>query len=312
MSIRVSGLTKRYGQQTALSNLSFSVETGEVLGFLGPNGAGKSTTMRIMSGYTAPQKGEVYLDEVPMSSHRAELKRKIGYLPENNPLYTDMSVIPYLIFCARLQGIGATAARLRTRDMIRMCGLEAEKHKKISELSKGYRQRVGLAQAMIHDPQVLILDEPTSGLDPNQISEIRELIKQLGQEKTVILSSHILSEVEATCSRILILHEGHRVADGTSSALREGAQLDECLRIEIEAKVDERTLTEALNALPKVTKVVYNASEATHCMQIYAPTIAELRRDVFRLCVKNKWDLLALQAEEKKLEDIFKRLTSTN
>jgi ABC-2 type transport system ATP-binding protein len=204
MTISVRNLTKTYGVQKAVDDISFEVKTGEVVGFLGPNGAGKSTTMRIITCYQSATEGDVVLDGISVRDNPDEVKKKIGYLPENNPLYYEMAVIDYLKFTAEIQGVEKSEIENRIKEMVRTCGLEDEKHKKIQELSKGYKQRVGLAQAMIHNPEVLILDEPTSGLDPNQIVEIRNLIKELGKEKTVILSSHILSEVEATCDRILM------------------------------------------------------------------------------------------------------------
>ncbi|MEZ5149214.1 MAG: ATP-binding cassette domain-containing protein, partial [Bacteroidales bacterium] len=219
MDIVVDNLTKLYGPQRAVDGISFRVKTGEILGFLGPNGAGKTTTMKAITTYLNPTEGTVSVGQFNIHDNPDEVKRSIGYLPENNPLYTEMGLIDYLRFVAELQGIEKSKVNDRIREMIQVCGLEDEKHKKIGELSKGYKQRVGLAQALIHDPQVLILDEPTSGLDPNQIVEIRELIKKIGREKTVILSSHILAEVEATCDRILIINKGKIVADGTAREL---------------------------------------------------------------------------------------------
>ena len=224
MDIKIQHLTKSYGFQKAVDDISFSVSTGEILGFLGPNGAGKTTTMKMITNYIPMDTGEVLIDG--RSVQTGEMQRHIGYLPENNPLYPEMPVMDYLAFCAALQRVPKADIPQRVREMVRVCGLDIEKHKKIGELSKGYRQRVGLAQAMIHDPAILILDEPTTGLDPNQIVEIRELIRQLGRQKTVILSTHILPEVEVTCDRILIINRGKIVADGPKAqvveALRQG------------------------------------------------------------------------------------------
>ncbi|NCA86346.1 MAG: ATP-binding cassette domain-containing protein, partial [Clostridia bacterium] len=194
MDIVVENLTKAFGTQKAVDNISFRVNTGEVLGFLGPNGAGKTTTMKAITTYLNPTSGDVRVGDFSIHEHAEEIKKRIGYLPESNPLYQEMPILDYLYFVARLQGIEKARIKDKIREMVHVCGLEGEKHKKIGELSKGYKQRVGLAQALIHDPEVLILDEPTSGLDPNQIVEIRELIKKIGREKTVILSSHILAE----------------------------------------------------------------------------------------------------------------------
>ncbi|HYC85644.1 MAG TPA: ATP-binding cassette domain-containing protein, partial [Chryseosolibacter sp.] len=234
MDICIENLSKRYGSQTAVDNISFRVNTGEILGFLGPNGAGKSTSMKMITGYIGIGGGDILLGGRSIKQHGDELKKHIGYLPEHNPLYPEMAVIDYLEFCARLQGVKRELVDDRVRYMVQVCGLNAEKHKKIGELSKGYRQRVGLAQAMIHDPEILVLDEPTTGLDPNQIVEIRQLIRELGKAKTVILSTHILPEVEATCDRILIINKGKIVADGTADTLRKQAAGGELLRVRIE------------------------------------------------------------------------------
>ena len=223
MDIVISNLTKKYGVQRAVDDISFTVKTGEVLGFLGPNGAGKTTTMKAITSFLVPDAGEITVGSHSVSKSPEEVKKVIGYLPEHNPLYQEMTVIDYLKFVAELQGIDKSRIRERIQEMVEVCGLEGEKHKTINELSKGYRQRVGLAQALIHDPDVLILDEPTTGLDPNQIVEIRELIKNIGREKTVILSSHILAEVEATCDRIMIINKGKIVADGSYEELRKHA-----------------------------------------------------------------------------------------
>ena len=216
MSIVVNNLTKKFGTQRAVDNISFEVKTGEILGFLGPNGAGKTTTMKIITCFMAQNDGDVKVNDLSILEDQDEIKKLIGYLPENNPLYTDMPVLEYLEFVAELQNVPKNKISNRIAEMVNVCGLDVEKHKKIGELSKGYKQRVGLAQAMIHDPDILILDEPTSGLDPNQIVEIRKLIRKLGKQKTVILSTHILPEVEATCDRILIINNGKIVADGTA------------------------------------------------------------------------------------------------
>nr|HPR59282.1 ATP-binding cassette domain-containing protein [Bacteroidales bacterium] len=215
MDIVVENLTKIYGTQRAVNNISFKVKTGEVLGFLGPNGAGKTTTMKAITTYLVPNDGDVKVGEFSIHKQPEEIKKRIGYLPENNPLYQDMPVIDYLKFVGRLQGIPSDKIREKIKEMIVVCGLEGEKHKKISELSKGYKQRVGLAQALIHDPDVLILDEPTVGLDPNQIIEVRELIKSLAGDHTVMLSTHILPEAQMTCERVIIINHGQIIAEDT-------------------------------------------------------------------------------------------------
>ncbi|HQG56863.1 MAG TPA: ATP-binding cassette domain-containing protein [Bacteroidales bacterium] len=306
MDIVIQNITKSYGVQKAVDNISFKVNTGEIVGFLGPNGAGKTTTMKIITSYLAPDEGDVFIGGRSVRDNPVETKKYIGYLPENNPLYYDMPVIDYLEFCARIQGIEKSRVEARVAEMIRITGLNREKHKKIGELSKGYRQRVGLAQAMIHDPQILILDEPTSGLDPNQIAEIRKLIRELGREKTVILSTHILPEVEATCDRIFIINKGKLVADGTPDTLRKKAQGADILRVKIEDGNPD-TIFKALKTLDSVTMVEF-ADRQFNRFNVHCKS-EQVRREIFTLCVKNNWVLTELTPFETKLEDIFRELT---
>jgi ABC-2 type transport system ATP-binding protein len=307
MDIILENLTKKYGFQKAVDNISFHVKTGEVLGFLGPNGAGKTTTMKILAGLIAPNEGDARIGDFSVKENPDNIKKLIGYLPENNPLYTEMPVIDYLEFAAAIQGIPKNKIQERIREMIRLCGLNSEKHKKIGELSKGYRQRVGLAQAMIHDPQVLILDEPTTGLDPNQIVEIRKLIKELGREKTVILSTHILPEVEATCDRILIINKGKIVADGTSENLRKQTQGRELLRIRIEDGHRDQVIQQ-LQTIDQVG-MVDPVRGISNCYEVQSKTDISNRRAIFQLCVKNNWVLTEMTPIETKLEDLFRDLT---
>ena len=235
MDVVVENLTKSFGYQKAVDSVSFEVKKGEILGFLGPNGAGKTTTLKIMSCFLFPDYGNIRIGKYSIHKNPYKIKQIIGYLPEHNPLYEEMNVIDFLDFIARVHNIPKYKIIPKVMDMIRMCGLDNEKHKTIRELSKGYRQRVGLAQALIHDPEVLLLDEPTTGLDPNQIVEIRELIKNIGREKTVIMSSHILAEIEATCDRVLIINKGKIVADGTSAELRNKSDKGKLLKICIDS-----------------------------------------------------------------------------
>ncbi len=307
MDIQIEKLTKTYGPQTAVNDISFEVKTGEVLGFLGPNGAGKSTTMKMITGYIGIEKGDIRIGGKRMADDTDNLKRHIGYLPENNPLYLDMPVMDYLAFCAALQGVSKDLIPKRVRKMIGVCGLNREKHKKIGELSKGYRQRVGLAQAMIHDPEILVLDEPTTGLDPNQIIEIRKLIRDLGKEKTVILSTHILPEVEATCDRILIINRGKIVANGTPETLRKQAQGNEVLKLCIEDG-DTDTVLKSLKALDTVQGATAIQPDQ-HLFEVQSKAEQSSKRAVFDLCVKHKWVLTELTPLETKLEDIFRNLT---
>ncbi len=308
MDIIVENLVKSYGLQRAVDNISFTVKTGEVLGFLGPNGAGKTTTMKAITSYLIPDSGEVFLGNYSVSKDAERVKRSIGYLPENNPLYEDMPVIDYLKFVGELQGITRSNLYDSILNVIETCGLEDEKHKKIAELSKGYKQRVGLAQALIHNPEVLILDEPTTGLDPNQILEIRDLIRKIGKEKTVILSSHILAEVEATCDRILIINKGKIVADGTTSELRKQAQGDDIIKVRIEGG-DINTIYEALDNLND-SKTVDILDKNKSRFQIDSAENSKIAASVFNLCVAKGWVITELIPVETKLEDIFKELTT--
>ncbi|HOB84504.1 MAG TPA: ATP-binding cassette domain-containing protein [Bacteroidales bacterium] len=306
MDIVIENLTKRYGVQKAVDNISLKVATGEILGFLGPNGAGKTTTMKIITNFIAADEGDVYIGGKSLKSDPLEIKRHIGYLPENNPLYQEMPVVDYLLFCARINGIEKPKVESRVAEMIRITGLNSEKHKKISELSKGYRQRVGLAQAMIHDPEILILDEPTSGLDPNQIAEIRKLIRELGREKTVILSTHILPEVEATCDRIFIINKGKLVADGTAESLRKKAQGSDILRVRIEDG-DINQIFKGLQSLSAVSMVDF-ADRQKNRFDVHCKS-EEVKREIFRLCVTRNWVLTEMTPFETSLEDIFRELT---
>ncbi|MFK8104485.1 MAG: ATP-binding cassette domain-containing protein [Saprospiraceae bacterium] len=305
MDISIDHVSKSYGSQKAVDNISFTVKTGEILGFLGPNGAGKTTTMKMITNYLEIDAGNITIGG--QSVKAGARNNHIGYLPEHNPLYLEMPVMDYLAFCAALQKVPKANIEDRVRAMIRKCGLDVEKHKKIGELSKGYRQRVGLAQAMIHDPEILILDEPTTGLDPNQIVEIRDLIRDLGKEKTVILSTHILPEVEATCDRILIINKGKIVADGTAATLRKQAQGQQLLRVRIE-DASLNVVYEALKSLPTVALV--DVLQEDICLfEIHSHPNVLSNREIFRLCVQRGWVLAEMTSMETKLEDIFRDLT---
>lgn len=306
MDIVIENLTKRFGNQKAVDNISLKVSTGEIIGFLGPNGAGKTTTMKIITNYISADEGRVFIGGRLVDDDPGTIKKHIGYLPENNPLYQEMPVIDYLEFCARLHNIEKGVIGRRVAEIVRITGLNREKHKKIGELSKGYRQRVGLAQAMIHDPEILILDEPTSGLDPNQIAEIRKLIRELGREKTVILSTHILPEVEATCDRIFIINKGRLVADGTPENLRTQAQGSDIVKVRIEDG-DPDQIFKSLMQIRSVSLVDFTDRHMNrfeiHCRAETA------KREIFNLCVSRKWVLTEMTPYEAKLEDIFRELT---
>ncbi|HNY01420.1 MAG TPA: ATP-binding cassette domain-containing protein [Bacteroidales bacterium] len=309
MEVSIENLSKSYGFQKAVDDISFKVDTGEIVGFLGPNGAGKTTTMKIITCALAPQAGDVKVGGVSVQQNPEEVKRHIGYLPETNPLYKEMPVIDYLHFVAEIQGVPKAKIRERILEMVNVCGLKAEKHKKIGELSKGYQQRVGLAQAMIHDPEVLILDEPTSGLDPNQIVEIRELIKKIGREKTVLLSSHILAEVEATCDRIVIINKGQLVADNTANNLRKQAQDKEIVKVTIEDGTHEE-IYQALRAIESV-ELVDVLPRNTMAFEIQSRAGMSSRRAIFRMCADKGWTLTEMTPVERKLEEVFRDLTVT-
>lgn len=305
MNITITHLTKQYGAQKAVDDISFEVKKGEILGFLGPNGAGKTTTMKMITTYLLPDAGAISVGGKDVVNDAQDVRKMIGYLPEHNPLYTDMPVINYLEYCASLQHIPKDRIAKQIRRMVDVCGLDLEKHKNIKELSKGYRQRVGLAQAMIHDPEILILDEPTTGLDPNQIVEIRELIKEIGKEKTVILSTHILPEVEATCDRILIINRGKIVADGTADSLRKQSQGKEVLTVTVED--GEADVVEA--ALREVYTVESLDALGDNRYEIISLPDLSSKREVFRCVADRGWVMTEMVATEKKLEDIFRNLT---
>lgn len=309
MNIEVENLTKEYGTQKAIDSISFQVKTGEILGFLGPNGAGKTTTMKILTCFMAPTAGEVKIGEHSIHNNQDKIKVNIGYLPENNPLYHEMPVLEYLGFTAKLQGVPKNIIQDRIVEMVQVCGLNEEKHKNIGELSKGYRQRVGLAQAMIHNPEILIFDEPTSGLDPNQIVEIRKLIKRIGSKKTVILSTHILPEVEAICDRILIINKGKIVADGTPETLRKRAEGQELLRVQIEGSQSRDKIIEMLQKVSSIS-MIDPIMDSQNKFMIQCTDGLASRRSIFQLCTQNSWILTEMSPIETKLEDIFRELTT--
>jgi ABC-2 type transport system ATP-binding protein len=312
--VEVQSLRKDYGAHRALVDISFKVSRGEIVGFLGPNGAGKTTTMRILTGYLRPTVGSARIAGIDVAEDRLAAQKLIGYLPENAPLYDDMMVKEFLDYVADLRGLEATVRRDRLRTICERCGLIKVLGKDIGTLSKGFRQRVGLAQAMLHDPDLLILDEPTSGLDPNQIVEIRELIKDLGREKTVILSTHILPEVQATCGRIIIINEGKLVADDTPDALTEreaGAVIHVVVKSKDSAVVDRQRVQAAFSALAGVRHVDIADGEGgtTAGFRVKASGAADPREAIFQAAVANSFVLLDLHRERVSLEDTFRRLT---
>jgi ABC-2 type transport system ATP-binding protein len=314
MAIAVRNLTKLYGTEKAVNDISFDVKTGEILGFLGPNGAGKTTTMKIITCYMPPTSGVVEVEGLDIAEHSFEVRKKIGYLPEMNPLYLDMNVVEYLEYSARLHGLKNPLLRSRLKEMVDVCGIADVRHKDIGELSKGFRQRVGLAQAMIHDPEVLILDEPTSGLDPNQIVEIRNLIRQLGRAKTVVLSTHILSEVQATCDHVIIVNEGTIVADGTLEQLQQDFRGSEKISLELKASTINAmtTIYPKFKDTPHVESVEYGGQEGDlHKFSILAEKGFDIREEIFKRAVSEGWVLIEMSRKATSLEEVFRKLTTT-
>jgi len=301
MSIKVKNITKLYGKQKALDQVSFEINAGEVVGLVGPNGAGKSTLMKILTCFIPPTSGDASVCGFDVLEQSMEVRRLVGYLPENNPLYLDMYVKEYLEFVAGIHKLGKQTKN-RISEMIDITGLQLEQKKKIGALSKGYRQRVGLAQVLIHDPKVLILDEPTSGLDPNQLAEIRQLIIKVGKEKTVMLSTHIMQEVEAVCSKTIIINKGVIVADKTTAELHQGNSNKIVILVEFNSKVEKKLLL----CIPGVEDAI-NTKE--NMWEIIANADKDLRSSVFDFAVKHKLQVLSMQKEEKTLEEVFHQLT---
>ncbi len=303
--LKVEHLSKIYGNQVAVNQLNFEIQKGEIVGFLGPNGAGKSSTMKMITCFLPPSSGNVIVDgQYSILDHPLEVKKRIGYLPEHNPLYTDMYIKEFLLFVANIYQIPKKEQEKRVHEMIEITGLAPEKHKKIGQLSKGYRQRVGLAQALIHDPEILILDEPTTGLDPNQIVEIRNLIMELGKSKTIVFSSHILSEVEAIADRIMIIHKGNLLVDDTKDNLQNQAKSENIYRLEVEKEglnLENIKLLEGFISLNKVSETEFFLKSDKNL---------DLRKALFELCNQQENPILSLNKESMSLEAIFKKMTN--
>jgi ABC-2 type transport system ATP-binding protein len=304
MSIAVKEVSKRYGTQLAVNKVSFEVHTGEIVGFIGPNGAGKSTTMKMITGTLSPDTGSVLINNLPALEHQKEIRAMIGYLPENNPLYHEMYIREYLQYVAGLYKLTGKAARERISTVIEQTALSGEVNKKIGALSKGYRQRVGLAQALIHDPDILVLDEPTSGLDPNQLVEIRNLVSTIGKEKTVLLSTHILQEVEAICDRVIIINKGGIVADEDARRLREKSEgQTQTIHIELDGAID-----------PEIWKnllfISHVKSLENNQFLLETPEIRDIRGDIFNFAVSQGLTILSLSLKKKSLEEVFRELTN--
>jgi len=301
MSINVHDITKKYGKQDALHKVSFEIKSGEIVGLLGPNGAGKSTLMKILTGFIPPTSGEARECGFDVREQSLEVRKKVGYLAEHNPLYLEMYVKEFLLFVAGLHTLGKEK-HSRVRQMIEITGLEAEQNKKIGALSKGYRQRVGLAQALMHNPEVLILDEPTTGLDPNQILEIRGLIKKIGQEKTVMLSTHIMQEVEAVCNRAIIINQGIIVADDLTANMYQYLKKRNTIKVEFNANING----EYLKKIPGVLKLTHKKANV---WEVESDEEVDVRSEIFKFAVKNNIEVLSMHKELVSMEDVFHQLT---
>jgi len=301
MSLKASSVTRKYGDQKALDDVSFELKEGEIVALLGPNGAGKSTMMKIITCYLPQNDGDVWVCGHNVTQDSLKVRELVGYLPENNPLYPDMYVREYLEYVAGLHKLGSGTQK-RIDEMINQTGLEREQHKKIGALSKGYRQRVGIAQALIHDPKVLILDEPTTGLDPNQLVEIRQLIRNVGKEKTVLLSTHIMQEVEAVCDRVIIINRGKIVADASTEEIQLLNQTSRVIFVEFENEIN-------ISLLKQIPGVVEIQDVGHGKLKLFTQSEKDLRREIFLLALKNEWVLLAMYFEDQSIEQVFRQLT---
>ena len=309
--IRVENLSKNYGPVKAVRSISFDLNDGQVVGFLGANGAGNSTTLKIMTGYISPTAGNVYYNDHNIQENTSEIQKDIGYLPELNPLYSEMRVYDYLKFVSEIRGISKENFNSAFQKVVEECALNAVAHRTIGNCSKGYKQRIGLAAAMIHDPKILILDEPVSGLDPNQIVEIRQLIRKLGKEKIVIMSSHILQEIQATVDRIIIINEGSIVADGSSDSLLSDTNAKTELSMDVE-NADENDINDMKAIIPSIDIAPISKEDTYTKINIKYPKNNDPRSDIFKYAVDKGWTILEMFATKQNLEDIFRNLTSSN
>ena len=306
--IKVENLSKFYGDVKAVKSINFELNDGEIVGFLGANGAGKSTTLKVMTGYLTPTSGNVYVNDLDIQSNTLEIQKQIGYLPELNPLYSEMRVYDLLEFTGNIRNITGKAFKNSLARVVEQCGLKGVIHRMVSECSKGYKQRIGLACAMIHDPKILILDEPVTGLDPNQIVEIRNLIKDLGTEKLVLMSSHILQEIQATVNRIIIIHKGEIVADGTNEELMSGFMGNTKLTLEIKNAEDNtvKALTEKIPSISLVDTTTRNGSQILH---LEYPKEKDPREELFQYAIDSNWVVTEMSPHSVNLESIFRTLT---
>jgi len=310
--IHVENLTKNYGDIAAVDQINFEIQKGEILGLLGPNGAGKTTTLRMLTGFLRPSTGTIRVKELDIDRHPIEIKKIMGYLPESAPLYHDMLVFDYLNYVADIREIPPDRKLARIRELGDLCGLNMVMHMPITELSKGFKQRVGLAHAMMSDPEILILDEPTSGLDPNQIVEIRDIIKRIGKQKTVVLSTHILSEAEATCDRVVIISHGKIVADGNIDKLKQSAGGTSLIHLTLQ-QADSEAVRQKLSATAGVQGVVkLDAANGQLKVTLSVPSTKDLRGDIYRTVKQTDWELLEFYQESRTLETVFRELTKEN
>jgi ABC-2 type transport system ATP-binding protein len=310
--IHVSDATKYYDDLCAVDRISFDIQKGEILGLLGPNGAGKTTTLRMLTGYFLPSSGNIQVKDLSIRHNTLEIKRLMGYLPESAPLYHSMLVYDYLQFVAGIKGADKKQSHSRIRDLADLCGLNDIMHKTIGELSKGLKQRVGLAHAMMNDPEILVLDEPTSGLDPNQIVEIRKIIRQIGKEKTIILSTHILSEAEATCDRILIVNKGKIVADDSTDALKESVSQKVAIRLSL-LDADRTAVNKTFNEIDGITQIEFIEKKESDILSLKLNCgTTDLRRAIYQKIKQTNWVIVELQQEARSLETIFRKLTKEN
>ena len=306
--IKVQDLSKNYGDVQAVKSINFEIDDGEIVGFLGENGAGKTTTLKMLTGYLVPTKGNVEINDLNINDSALEIQKQIGYLPELNPLYPEMSVYEYLEFIARVRNITGKSFREALARVVERCGLQGVVHKLVSSCSKGYKQRIGLAGALIHNPKVLILDEPLTGLDPNQIVEIRSLIKKLGKEKLVLMSSHILQEIQATVDRIMIIHQGEIVANGTNEELMSSFKGNTILNLEVR-NANENTLKDLSIAVANINVVEVNEKKDHHVIQLEYSQETDPREDLFNYAVNSDWVILKMTPTTTDLEDVFRKLT---
>lgn len=306
--IKAEHLSKNFGDFKALDDVSFTINAGEIVGLLGPNGAGKTTTLRILTGFFNPTLGQVRYNDLDMVDDSLKIRQKIGFLPENNPLYEDLKVGEYLTYAAQMHGLPKNKIKAAVSKVIDTCGLKDRVNQEIGTLSKGFKQRVGLAQALVHDPEILILDEPTEGLDPNQRIEIRDLIKKIGSQKTVILSSHVLSEVDATCNRVLIISQGKIVASGTPDELKSQSATQTKIFVKVEGPLDQ--IVEAVKKIEGVERIISAKNEGNLCsLEIETTSDKEVRKPLVQMILDHNWQLLEINKQEKSLEDIFVKLT---